>query len=125
MPRLGEQRGSYACPVFNLSGTEVVFLLVAGLVVLGPERLPGVVRSVGRVYSDFRRAAQGLERELRDSVGAPIDEIRSTARTFVDEIDGTRGLFGVPDDEPSPPMRPEKSLDPSADAAADGEEPPS
>ena len=99
--------------MFNLSGTEVVFLLVAGLVVLGPERLPGVIRSVGRVYSDVRRAARGVERDLRDSLGAPLDEMKNTAKSFVDEIDATKNLFGVPDDEPSPPMRPERSLDPS------------
>jgi|GEM_PF-726849 len=113
VPRLEARVRSYAGVVFNLSGTEVVFLLVAGLVVLGPERLPGVIRSVGRVYSDVRRAAQGVERELSETLGAPINEIRGTARSLTDELEGTRRLFGVPDDEPSPPMRPEKSADPS------------
>lgn len=111
--------------MFNLSGTEVVFLLLAGLVVLGPERLPGVVRSVGRVYSDIRKAAQGVERDLRESIGAPIEEMKNTAKSFVDEIDKTKNLFGVPDDEPSPPMRPERSLDPSVtgESGTDGEAP--
>jgi len=113
VPRLEARVRSYAGVVFNLSGTEVVFLLVAGLVVLGPERLPGVIRSVGRVYSDVRRAAQGVERELSETLGAPINEIRGTARSLTDELEGTRRLFGVPDDEPSPPMRPEKSAGPS------------
>jgi len=113
VPRLEARVRSYAGVVFNLSGTEVVFLLVAGLVVLGPERLPGVIRSVGRVYSDVRRAARGVERELSETLGAPINEIRGTARSLTDELEGTRRLFGVPDDEPSPPMRPEKSADPS------------
>lgn len=113
VPRLGGRVLSYDGSVFNLSGTEVVFLLIAGLVVLGPERLPGVIRSVGRVYSDFRRAAQGVERELRETLEVPINEIRGTARSLTDELEGTRRLFGVPDDEPSPPMRPEKSADPS------------
>lgn len=100
--------------MFNLSGTEVVFLLVAGLVVLGPERLPGVIRSVGRLYGDLRRTAQGVERELRETLGEPLGEVRDTARGLVREVEGTRTLFGVPDDEPSPPMRPERSAEPAA-----------
>ena len=99
--------------MFNLSGTEVVFLLVAGLVVLGPERLPGVIRSVGRLYADFRRAAQGVERELRETLGEPIGEITSTARGIVRDVDSARHLFGTVDHEPSPPMRPERSAPPS------------
>ena len=101
--------------MFNLSGTEVAFLLVAGLVVLGPERLPGVIRSVGRLYGDLRRAAQGVERELRETLGEPLSDVRDVARGLAREVEGTRALFGVPDDEPSPPMRPERSADPVRD----------
>ncbi|MBM3717824.1 MAG: hypothetical protein FJW53_02480 [Actinobacteria bacterium] len=50
---------------------------------------------------------------MSETLGAPINEIRGTARSLTDELEGTRRLFGVPDDEPSPPMRPEKSADPS------------
>lgn len=98
--------------MFNLSGTEVVFLLVAGLVVLGPERLPGVIRSVSRLYGDFRRAAQGVERELRETLGEPLGEITSTAKGLAHDLDRTRQIFGVVDPEPSPPMRPERSAAP-------------
>ena len=55
----------YAGDVFNLSGSEIIFLLLAGLVVLGPERLPGVIRNVGRVYGQVRRMAQGLKTKLK------------------------------------------------------------
>lgn len=108
--------------MFNLSGTEVVFLLVAGLVVLGPERLPGVIRSVSRLYGDFRRAAQGVERELRETLGEPMGEITSTAKGLARDLEGTRHLFGVVDSEPSPPMRPERSAAPEpheVDSASD------
>jgi sec-independent protein translocase protein TatB len=88
--------------VFNFSGSEVIFLLLAGLVVLGPERLPGVIRQVGKVYGDLRRASQGLERELRSTFDEPLKDLRSTAESI-------RSGFGEVDTEPSPPMRPEKS----------------
>lgn len=91
--------------MFNLSGSELVFLLLAGLVVLGPERLPGVLRSVGRVYGEVRKMAQGLEREIKDTFAEPVSGLRKTASEI-------RDGFGQVDTEPSPPMRPEKSATP-------------
>ncbi len=91
--------------MFNLSGSEIVFLLLAGLVVLGPERLPGVIRSVGRVYGQVRGMAQGLEREIKDTFAEPVSDLRQTAEQI-------RSGFGEVDTEPSPPMRPERSATP-------------
>jgi sec-independent protein translocase protein TatB len=88
--------------VFNLSGSEIVFLLIAGLVVLGPERLPGVIRTVARIYGDIRRAAKGLEKELTETFKEPIAEFKAVQK------DLSVG-FGEVDTEPSPPMRPEQS----------------
>jgi sec-independent protein translocase protein TatB len=88
--------------VFNFSGSEIIFLLLAGLVVLGPERLPGVIRQVGKVYGDIRRTTQGLERELRETFDEPLKDLRSTTDTI-------RSGFGEIDTEPSPPMRTEMS----------------
>jgi len=96
--------------VFNLTGSEIVFLLLAGLVVLGPERLPGVLRTVGRVYGEVRKMAQGLEREIKDTFAEPVSDLRKTA-------DQIRTGFGEVDTEPSPPMRPEKSATPEELAA--------
>lgn len=86
--------------VFNLSGSEIVFLLVAGLVVLGPERLPGVIRTVGKVYGEIRRVASGFEKEITETFREPLEDFKSATR------DLSSG-FGQVDTEPSPPMRPE------------------
>ena len=102
-PRLGAC--FYAERVFNMSGSEIMFLLVAGLVVLGPERLPGVIRRGGKLYGDLRRAASGYEKEFRQTFSEPISELKSTA-------DQMRHGFGMVDPEPSPPMRPEKTAYP-------------
>ncbi len=88
--------------VFNLSSSEIIFLLILGLVVLGPDRLPNVIRKVGRVYGEVRRMANGFEAEMRETFKEPLDEIRGTANTL-------RHGFGEVDSEPSPPMRPEKA----------------
>ncbi len=94
--------------MFNLSGSEIVFLLLAGLVVLGPERLPGVIRRVGKTYGEIRRAASGFEREFRDTFKEPLDDFQKAANDI-------RSGFGEVDHEPSPPFRPERAAYPTPD----------
>lgn len=65
--------------VFNLSGSEVVVLLLLALIVLGPERLPEAVRSFGRVYGQLRRMGEGFQTEMRQALDEPMREIRDTA----------------------------------------------
>lgn len=120
-PRLSH--GSYDDRVFNLSGSEIVFLLLAGLVVLGPERLPGVIRRVGQVYGDIKRAAQGVEKELKDTFAEPLQEIQSTIRDVSQTARETGGFFGVVDPEPSPPMRPERASLPTNNDAQSHDSP--
>ena len=98
----------YAERVFNMSGSEIIFLLVAGLVVLGPERLPGVIRRGGKIYGDIRRAASSYEKEFRETFSESLNELKTTA-------DQMRHGFGLVDTEPSPPMRPEQAAYPKPD----------
>ena len=97
-----------------MSGSEIIFLLIAGLVVLGPERLPGVIRRGGKIYGDLRRAASGYEKELRETFSEPLNELKSTA-------DQMRHGFGLVDTEPSPPMRPERAEYPKPNFSASGD----
>ena len=46
--------------------TEVLVLLVLGLLVLGPKRLPELARSLGRGLAEFRRASTDMRREFLD-----------------------------------------------------------
>jgi sec-independent protein translocase protein TatB len=62
--------------VFNVTGGEVIIILVIALVVLGPEKLPDVLRKVGRVYGEVRRMANGFQQELRSTLDEPTREFR-------------------------------------------------
>ena len=42
--------------MFNISPLEIVVLLVIALVVLGPQRLPEMAKSVGKGMREFRAA---------------------------------------------------------------------
>ena len=42
--------------MFNISPLEIMVLAVIALIVLGPQRLPEMARSVGRGMREFRNA---------------------------------------------------------------------
>ena len=42
--------------MFNISPLEIMVLLVIALIVLGPQRLPEMARSLGRGMREFRAA---------------------------------------------------------------------
>jgi sec-independent protein translocase protein TatB len=69
--------------VFNVGGQEFLVILLLALLVLGPERLPGAIRTVGRVVGELRRISSGFQSELRDALAEPlasVQEIRSTVQ---------------------------------------------
>lgn len=68
--------------MFNLSGSEIVFLLIIGLVVLGPEKLPTALRKAGRLYGEFKRITSGAESEFRSAFAEPLRELQDTAAGY-------------------------------------------
>ena len=70
----------------SISGPELLMILILGLLLFGPRKLPQIGRTVGKAFSEFRRATtdfkMNLEREVEKS---EISEIREVAR----EVDQT------------------------------------
>lgn len=54
----------------------MLVLLVAALVILGPERLPGAVRWTVRSLRQVRDYATGTTAQLRQELGPEFDELR-------------------------------------------------
>ena len=46
--------------------TELMVIFVVALLVLGPKKLPGLARSLGRSLAEFRRASSDIRREFLD-----------------------------------------------------------
>lgn len=51
--------------MFNVGGGELVVILLLGLLVLGPERLPKAMGQVGRWVSQLRKLSTGFQDEIR------------------------------------------------------------
>jgi sec-independent protein translocase protein TatA len=52
--------------MFNISPLEIMVLAVIALIVLGPQRLPEMARSVGRGMREFRAALSSDHHDDRD-----------------------------------------------------------
>ena len=62
--------------MFDISWPEFLVLIVAGLFILGPERLPGAAAWLGRTARQVRDYASGAQQQLRKELGPEIDELR-------------------------------------------------
>ncbi|MCK9893738.1 Sec-independent protein translocase protein TatB [Frankia sp. AgB32] len=95
---------------------EVVVLLLIGLFVFGPDRLPKAAQDAGRMLRQLRQMANGMRNDLRSELGPEFDDldIRDLhPKTFV-----RKHLF---DDEPIPPYLTKRS---SLDALLLGDDTP-
>jgi sec-independent protein translocase protein TatB len=55
----------------NFSGGEMIVILIVALVVLGPERLPEMARSAGKMLHKVRGMTEGLQSEVKDVMDDP------------------------------------------------------
>ncbi len=65
--------------MFNFSGSEIVFLLLLALIILGPEKLPEAIRKFGSTYAEFKKVTTGFQTELKQALDEPVREMRETA----------------------------------------------
>jgi sec-independent protein translocase protein TatB len=117
----------------NIGWGEMLVLVVAGLVILGPERLPGAIRWTGNAFRQARDYVSGATSNLRQELGPEFDDLReplselqklrgmtpraALTRHLLDGDDSIfTGKFDKPVDPPAPPVTtptPQSSESPS------------
>jgi sec-independent protein translocase protein TatB len=69
----------------NISSTEILVVLIVALIVLGPQRLPGAMKSAGKAYRDFKKMSTTVQKEINQVVNDTTSMITDTAETFTGE----------------------------------------
>ena len=64
----------------NIGSGEVLVILVLGLLVLGPERLPEFARKIGNFLKEAKRMSRSFQEELRSAVEEPDIEMKARAQ---------------------------------------------
>ena len=72
----------------NVGWGEILVLIVVGLVVLGPERLPGAIRWTSSALRQARDYLSGMTTQLREDMGPEFDDLREP----LSELNKLRGM---------------------------------
>jgi sec-independent protein translocase protein TatB len=72
----------------NVGWGEMLVLVVVGLVVLGPERLPGAIRWTATALRQTRDYLSGVTTQLREDIGPEFDDLREP----LSELQKLRGM---------------------------------
>lgn len=72
----------------NVGWGEMLVLVVVGLVILGPERLPGAIRWTATALRQARDYLTHATDQLRDEIGPEFDDLRAP----LSELQKLRGM---------------------------------
>jgi len=100
--------------MFDVGFTEILLLSLVGLMVLGPERLPRVARTLGGMARKARSSWLNLKRSIEAEMRA--EDLKEPLKHFENEIKGTVDDLksGVDSIKNFDPLKPEsdKKTDP-------------
>jgi sec-independent protein translocase protein TatB len=108
--------------MFNIGPWELLVLAFVGVIVLGPERLPGLARDAANMLRQLRDLATGARNQLKNELGPEFSDVDLQAlrdlRALNPRTAISRALLGDDEDagvvanqpaagpEPPPPPRP-------------------
>ncbi len=70
--------------MFDISFAELLVIMIVGLIVLGPERLPVVARTIGHLLGRAQRYVERVKSDLRAEI--ELDNIRKMQNDIQDNI---------------------------------------
>jgi sec-independent protein translocase protein TatB len=62
--------------VFGIGLPELLVIMIVGVVVFGPDRLPEFARQAGRFVRQLRNLAQSAQTQLREELGPEYADLR-------------------------------------------------
>ena len=129
--------------MFDIGFAELLLIGVVGLLVVGPEQLPGAVRTVLAWVNRFRRSFDQIRTEVRrelhnDEIMQELkaesqqlkQQVRETTQSVEQEIqalgnqasDSLQGASNTADSVPSPPPASSSAIPPTATSAAEADD---
>lgn len=106
--------------MFGVSFSELGLIFVVALIVLGPARLPGLVRKIGRWVGKARTMAREFQQQLENEIN--LDELNRLTEARAKEASAAMPavpVAGSPDQSPE-----QHAAEPGAGTDADPNQPP-
>lgn len=99
----------------NLGGQEILVILLVGLIVLGPTKLPAAIRQAGRFAAETRRVAAGFKREFQEALDEPLAESKAMLKAADPRSLATEAAVSTPPAETGKPAAEAAAPAPSAE----------
>ncbi|MDZ7664637.1 MAG: twin-arginine translocase TatA/TatE family subunit [Desulfotignum sp.] len=74
--------------MFGLGMPEILLILAIALIVIGPQKLPELAKTLGRAMGEFKRSAQDLKRSI--DMDTTLQDVKSSTTDLKDTIKDTR-----------------------------------
>ena len=82
--------------MLNVGPEKLILLLVVGLIVLGPQRLPDVARRFGNTVAALRRLSSNVQADVSRGLGEPGGTLLQAVGELRDGLSGVRDEASTP-----------------------------
>lgn len=62
--------------MFNIGGGEIIGLLLLGLILIGPDRMPSVAADAAKFLIKLKNIAQNATNELKENLGPGYEDLQ-------------------------------------------------
>jgi len=62
--------------MFNIGGGEIIGLLVLGMILIGPDRMPSVAADAAKLLIKLKNIAQTATNELKENLGPEYEDLQ-------------------------------------------------
>jgi sec-independent protein translocase protein TatB len=82
---------------FGIGFGEILLIVIVALIVMGPQKMPGVARTIGKTIAAFKKASSDLTSQVTSEL--EIEEKRSSEANAKEPLDEGHKVEDKPDNK--------------------------